>query len=207
MADLQRIAYYGIASVTALNLSGPVLQLTGRDFVDVADVRINGISAPEWVVYSATRLDAQLPGALLGGVIQEIQVLRSSLGSTETSAVILSLGARWMTEEALLIQRFLSWLLTTPGTDLLSPTRGGGLLTVLRTGGGQAALQAVASRAVAVTALQMQQAQTNRKLPAAERLQQASLLGATLRGTTLDVQVRVTSMRGTTLDAGVTLPA
>jgi len=211
--DIQFLSYEGAATLRSIDIkTSPVLSLDvrGENFVDVVSVYINGLAAREFIVLSNTRLLAEIPLALVGAPITDVQVRTARAELTPQSIVHLDVGvgSRVAEGSVRLVQLFLKLLLTTPGTDVFRPDLGGGLsrLRGSTDNAGGSRLKAAAAQALEVTKTQVIALQANNPgLSASERLKSASLLSSSFEGSTLGVRIRLVSMSGDVADAGVSL--
>ena len=206
MSDYQIVQYQDFAPLESIGLfdSNPLtLDIRGRDFESVSEVRINDITSPEFITLSPQRVLAQVPVSQLSSRIRSVQVLLSRNGITGTSLLRLRAvvpGAR-ATGFTRLVQTFIRILLTNPGEDLNNEALGGGLRVGVGSAGDQAQLRVLAARAVTDTEAQLIQLQaTNASLDDSERLRSATLVSANYvaSSTSLNLQIRLTAMDGST---------
>ena len=212
--DLQVISYRDSAPISAIDFSSPgseeSLAITGRKFLNVTAVLINGVVSPQYTVFSPTSIVAVIPRSQRGREIISVTVLTSSVG--QTGASVLSFEFRGGRTEAsgltYIIQTFTMILLATPGSDIFNPELGGGLLGVIGTFDATGAgFRASVSQAVTRTITQMLRLQAGAVLPAEDKLASARLLEASYdRDTALvSVRIQVYSSTGQAADAGMTL--
>ncbi len=165
----------------------------GRDFTAIDQVLINGASAPSFVVYSPTRLVAEVPAEMRDAILNEVIVLSSVPSLTENSLVEFTLGSRVRTLSGSqrLVQTFVRHLMRTPGSNVFHPTSGGGLGRSV----GQninGALGSDIQIAIANTQQFILAAQTgNRNIPASERLLSAEVVGRAVDESTSTVYVTI----------------
>lgn len=113
---------YGVAPLT--------LDVIGKDFRSVDEVRVNDVLSPSVVVMSPTRLLAQVPDSVKGGRVTSVTVLSSQLTLNEKTLLRFRLGISPKKVSGLLrlVQLFVKVLFTTPGRDIFAPKLGGGAL-------------------------------------------------------------------------------
>lgn len=198
-----RVTEVGFFSVSPLTLD-----ITGVNFRDVVEIRINGIKSPEWMVLTKTRAIAQVPRSQLAAEVGSVAVITSagisSNKATVTFQAVTSIGKR-ATGTVKMAQMFLKILFTTPGRDIFDPETGGALLAVIGTAQDPGALKAAGKLAVSTTQTQMVRIQSgNPRLDANERLRSATLLEARFdpKTGTLSLRIRLTAVDGSTIDAG-----
>lgn len=107
-----------------------LLDITGTDFRSVDEVLINNIPAEDVIVLSKTRLIAQLPDSLNSptSTLVSVSVLSRRLTVTPRSLIRFRISQTpgRTTGILRLVQLFLKLLFTTPGSDIFSPSFGGG---------------------------------------------------------------------------------
>ena len=211
--DVQIISYRDLAPISGINFRpeavGLVLDLTGRNFVNVTDVLINGVPSPEFIVLSETRMSARIPTSQLNRQITTVKILISSGG--QTGAAVISFEVRGGRSETAgityIIQTFLMILLSTPGSDIFNPTLGAGLLNVVGSSSQSSSFRAQVSQAISRALTQMLTLQAGANIPAEDKLGSARLLEASFdpRSASVSVRIQVYSSAGQTADAGVRL--
>jgi len=211
--DLQIISYRDIAPISRVDFVpgsiGLVLDITGRDFVNVTDVLINGVASPEFIVMSPTRITAQIPTSQLTRQIRTLKVLLTSV--SQTGASVLSFEVRGGRSETsgitYIVQTFLMLLLSTPGSDIFNQNLGAGLLDLVRGAVQRGSFRAQVSQAISRALTQMLGLQAGSNLPAEDKLASATLLEASFdpRSASVSVRIQVYSSAGQTADAGVRL--
>jgi hypothetical protein len=158
----------------------PTLEIIGEDFSTAEEVRVNEITVQEFAIINKTTIWAQLPSDI--AKVSSIEVVSS--GFTRTTAgskVTFLLGQRPKKVAGILklTQLFMKWLLQSPGSDILSPARGGGLQGIvgsLQTSKDMSPVFATVVRAVDTTVTQIREAQSLRSdLPLDERLLSAEV--------------------------------
>lgn len=134
--DLQIIypqALLPIAQVRAVPGMVPsTLSIEGGPFLDVEEVLINGIKSPSIVIPSSKQVLAEVPSSQEGGVTN-VEVLSSSFFLSDRAVYRFRLGnqVRLVTGLPKLIQTYLRILLQRPGSSMLAPDLGGGLLDMV----------------------------------------------------------------------------
>ncbi len=210
--DLRTLSYQGIKipASYSTNSVGDFVQITGAGFVDVANVLINGYRSPEFIVDTSQRIFAGVPTAVAGQIITDIQVLLlSPLKGTE-NAVVLDIGGGNGRIEgpAKLVQSFVKFLLTTPGSNIFSPQLGGGLMRLSgknfssRSG----SLESEARAAIARTEAQMKSLHAaTPRLPDSEKLRSVSIISVNVDvdSSTLSIRLELVAQNGSRVSAGV----
>lgn len=208
--SLQFITYTGSAPVDRIGWApdapNRVLDLHGTNFVDVVDVLINGTPAPEFLEISPTRVLASVPEAHLGREIVSISVLTGRLQGARAAVIRFHMSSRSLASGSTrMVQTFLYFLLTTPGSDIYAPNDGAGLRRLLARADSDPAMRAIASQAVGIAEGQMVRSQATSTAPDNERLASARLLDLRYdRGTsTTGLRVALTSVAGQDVVAGL----
>ena len=210
--DLQIISYRDSAPIVGLDFtpgSGvTALDITGRDFLDVVDVLVNGVQSPEYLVLSEQKIMARIPDSQIGRYISTVTVLTASVGQTGASVIYFRYnGGRGETSGiTYLVQTFLTILLATPGSDMFNPDLGGGLRALV----GQVASPSIrveVSQAITRTTNQILALQASSGLPLEDRLASAELLEVSYdrRTSSVSIRVQIYSGAGRTADAGIRL--
>jgi hypothetical protein len=148
-------------------------RIYGEDFRFVERVLLNDIEAPSFAVENKTTLLVTLP--FPRDQLREVMVLSSSVTLTERSLVRMSLRGGFIEGISRLVQRFTRKMLQTPGTDIFAPEDGGGLYALVGTAVSATSISdLVAQHNLVVTRtseqIQKLQAQSDRYIPASERL-------------------------------------
>lgn len=111
----------------------PTLQIQGGPFLAIEEVRINDLPSPSFIVQNDRSILAQVPSGVSPGTVSVV-VLSSELLGAERVLLRHRLGIQTRRVDGLarLIQMFVRVLLMSPGTSLVNPALGGGLLQTLR---------------------------------------------------------------------------
>ena len=211
--DFQIIAYQDTAPIRRVGISsspGPrALDLAGSGFVDVAEVRINGVPSPEFLVLSDSRIIAQMPVGHEDRFIGTVVVLTARYGSSGAAVVRFRQAGGRQEASGLtrLVQTYLTVLLSSRGSDIFNPTAGGGLRDIISTSAQNRSIHALVSLALSRTTDQVISMQVASRAPLSEKLAAAQLLGVRYdrRTATAAVQVRISSAAGRDVDAGLRL--
>lgn len=180
------------------------IEVKGVDFSTVAEVIINSVPSPEFVIINKQTMWVQLPDAAQNG-ISTIEVLSSKFTRTiAASKVLFQLGDKTRAISGLpkLVQLFVKWLLQSPGSDIYDPSRGGGLQAIvgrINSTRDMKAVTASITRAVDATVTQVRNSQVNQtKLAMSERLLSASLQDINVFEKQMEARarVRIISMAG-----------
>jgi hypothetical protein len=144
------------------------------------EITYNGVQVEEWVVSSDTRLIVKIPPSQVGRELTEILVLASVQFTDQDALIELGISRPFRTVEGIdrLVQQWVMTFLTTPGSDIFSPSSGGGARSFIgKTNSGNAAPTADIAIAVDRTKTQILKAQAgNSAIPPSERLLTASLV-------------------------------
>lgn len=213
MIDFRAISYQGLTFPTSYrqNADAGFLDIRGTGFEDVANVVINGYRSPNFIVESSKRIFAEVPSAVRGEPIHDIQVLLLSAAAGQESAVVLDVGGGngYVSGTAKLMQTVIKVMLTTPGSDIFNPQLGGGLRTVLGSTFGDArSAEARARQSISDTESQLQALHASMpRLPLAEKLRSISVLSISysIDDSALYARIAVTSQDGNRVSSGVTL--
>jgi len=181
-----------------------MLDIIGADFRSVAEVKMNGVESPNFMVLSRTRLLAQVPEVLESDRLVDVSVVSRKLAVTEKSLLTFRLSStpQMVTGLLKLIQIFLMELLNTKGSDKLDKGKGASALKPIgQTFGADQGGDIVSGFVVAVDTATRQivrRQSMNPGIPRDERLMAAKVLGANFNRQlgALVVNVEVTSMAG-----------
>lgn len=136
-ADLQTIEALAVVPLDQVQIipdSVPVsLQIRGGPFVALDAVLINNIASPSFIQVNDREIWAQVPSGMEGSTVS-VAVLSQNLLNADHVQLRFRLGkqTRKISGLARLVQMFVRILLMSPGTNLLNPALGGGLLRALR---------------------------------------------------------------------------
>lgn len=214
MNDFRAISYQGLTYPSSYRegVGGEYLELRGTGFTDVSSVLINGYRSPNFIVESSTRLFAEVPSQVRGEPVTDIRVLLLAAAAGQESAVVLDVGGGtgYVSGPARLMQVVIKTLLTTPGSNIFSPTLGGGLLRVVGVPFNSARSAETAVRdAISRTESQLRAAHTQAlgRIPDSERLQSIEVLSVLtdIDNSSLQVRLAVTAQDGSRVTTGVAL--
>lgn len=209
MPALQFVEYLGAAAVQQVGwLSGSNdrgVDIRGAGFVDVVDVRINGVPCPDFLEMSPTHILASVPASQVGRGVTSVAVLTAGTGAASAAVIQFRLVSRAQaTGVTALVQRFLYVLLTTPGSDIFSPEVGAGLQRLVAMSMGPTT-RALMARAIADAETQMIRAQAREPVPDNERLAAARLVDLRYdrASATTSLRVELTAVSGQRVSAGI----
>jgi phage baseplate assembly protein W len=212
--DFRAISYQGITLPTSYREGegGEFLELRGTGFTDVADVLINGYRSPAFIVESTTRIFAEVPSQVRGDIVTDLRVLLLAAASGQESGVVLSVGGGqgYVSGPGRLMQTVIKVLLTTPGTNIFSPSLGGGLTRITGTPfNTSSGVEARVRQAIANTENQLLaiHAAAASRIPDSERLRSIQVLSvdADIDSSSLRVRIAVTAQNGSRVTTGVAL--
>lgn len=195
------IRFRDLLEVTALpgfvpGLTPTTLIVRGSDLSSAETVLINEMPAPEFMIVNKTTIYAQLPESTKR--IATIEILSSQFTRTiESSKVQFAIGDKTRKVDGILklVQLFTKWILTSPGSDMFNPSRGGGLQQIVGQVSTTREMQPVLAsitRAITNTVSQMRTAQLGvPNLPVNERLLSASLLGMDIYEAQMQARAKV----------------
>ena len=131
---LQFVDNLNYSSISLVSAAPRVIEIIGQDFSKARDVYINGEQAPRIEIVSDTRLLAELPTSV--ETITQVQIVSVGPTATQESTQI-TIGTTdtvlKSTGLSALVQRVVKLLLTTPGTNVVYPEEGVGVLSLLGT--------------------------------------------------------------------------
>ena len=180
------------------------LEITGKDFRSIDEVRINDVVSPSVIVMSKNRLLAQVPPLVGAQAIQAIDVTSRQLTITKKSLLKFRIGQTPSKVRGILrlVQIYLKILLQTPGTDILAQRIGADALknvgrTFGRGQGGGIVSDFVLANTTAVRQIIAIQGR-DPSIPRDERLLSARVLAAqySQRETALLVSTEINSQAG-----------
>jgi phage baseplate assembly protein W len=213
VVDFRAISYQGLTFPTSYRQSADAetLDIRGTGFTDVANVVINGYRSPNFIVESSKRIFAEVPAAMRGEPVNDIQILLLSAAAGQESAVVLDVGGGngYVSGTAKLLQTVIKVLLTNPGSDIFNPRIGGGLRAVLGTNFNDVvSAEARVRQAISNTENQLQVLHASTPaLPLSEKLRSISVLSVEISvdSSALYARIAVTSQDGNRVSSGVTL--
>jgi hypothetical protein len=202
--DMQILAFQDTASLNSIDFKTGrdgerVLDIRGKYFHDVTDVRINGVSSPEFIVLSQSRLLAEIPDR--SAPILDVVVLTGQEGVSKSSIISFEafVGGKIATGRTALVQRFLKVLLSSPNRDIFRPS-GGGLMSLVGASLSQGELQVRANMAVETASQILQRSQQdNPYLEDSEKLRKVEVTSLSFdkAAATLFLGLIVTAVDGT----------
>lgn len=198
-----------VREVGFFSTSPLTLDVKGFNFRNVAEVRVNGVRSPEFIVVSPTRVLAEVPRSQRSASIDSVVVVvADDVNAPKAIVSFLAVVPRGQTAfgSTRMVQSFLKLLFTTPGRDIFLPGLGGGLLALVGSTNTPANLKAAAKIAISTTQVQLVRVQAqDKRLATNERLKSATLLSAEFdpKNGTLAIRIRLKSVSGSTVDSGV----
>lgn len=181
----------------------PTMEIRGGPFEAVDEVLLNGEVSPSVVVSSSDRILAQLPDTVKGEVYS-VEVLSPRTFLTDRAVYRFRIGRqpRFVQGMAKLAQTFIRILLQNPGSSLLNPEMGGGIMNVIRSPLSETDTKPIISSAylaVKKTADDLLSIQARTAgLPRTERLALAELVSCGIRDTKLAMEIRLGNQAGQT---------
>jgi len=96
-------------------------------------VLINGIESPAFLVLDRHTIVVEIPSSQVGDLVRSVAVLSSRIAKTERSVLSFRIGGSSSRVSGILrlVQRYTLMLLTSPGSDIINPEMGGGLLSLV----------------------------------------------------------------------------
>jgi hypothetical protein len=184
--------------------------VVGEKLDRTTEVQYNGIQADEFVVATPSRLIVKVPPSQVGKPLKDLKVL-SPVSLAKMDAV-LSLGVPRPLSKVSGIDRLVqSWVLifmTTPGSDIFSPTSGGGGSAIIgrstdRNGKGVTADLSLAVEKTRQELLRLQA--QNQTIPPSEKLLSSGLdrVEFDKQSTVLSARVNIQNMLGATAEVSV----
>tara|TARA_Y100000034_G_C6854575_1_gene388148 strand:- start:700 stop:1341 length:642 start_codon:yes stop_codon:yes gene_type:complete len=189
----------------------PLLDIRGKGFRNVEAVLVNGYKSPTFVVMTPKKIYAEIPSQANNTALQTVSVLKTDPRGTDISVISFesSLPGQTAAGRLLMVQRFLMRLLTTPGSDIFSPTAGGGIQALIGsvTSVDGTSIEGRAQLAVTQAVNQLIGAQTNASMDLTEKIRSATVLETSFSASsaTLDIRLTIESMDGTSVEAGLSL--
>lgn len=195
------IRFRDLLEVTSLpgfvpGLTPATLIVRGADLSSAETVLINEMPAPEFMIVNKSTIYAQLPESTQR--IATIEVLSSRFTRTiESSKVQFAIGDKTRKVDGILklVQLFTKWILTSPGSDMFNPSRGGGLQQIVGQVSTTKEMQPVLAsitRSITNTVSQMRASQIGvPNLPVNERILSANLLGMDVYEAQMQARARV----------------
>lgn len=190
----------GISPVRGL--LNPAVLLTGQDFNNTDSVVYNGVPALDFIIYSSTKLIVKVPTSQIGKDIVGMEVYSSVPLPNLDATLVFELTAplKKLSGIERLVQSWMILFNTTPGTDIFSPTIGGGVRSILgRPVNGNSAASADLALAIDKTKKDLVKLQTqDPTIPPEEKLLSADLGEVAYDPSTgvLGAKVTLTNMLG-----------
>lgn len=114
----------------------PILDIRGSQLDFVEQIIINDVPATDFTISSPRQILVVVPTSVRGDFIRTVQLIavgkpNPQLAKESGVKLLFNLGKAPVRVQGIqkLVQQFTIHLLTTPGTDLFDPTRGGGFLS------------------------------------------------------------------------------
>jgi hypothetical protein len=186
------------------------LVVKGTDFSTAEAVLINGAKVSEFIIVNKQTIWAQMPANLTS--ISSIEVVSSSFTKNALTARIdFAVGGKTKTVSGILklVQLFTKWVMQTPGSDIMNPTRGGGLQKIagqVLTANDMQSIYATITTSIQNTERQIMAAQAAvNNLPLDETLMSAQMVDLNTFEAQMEARVRVKITNMTGLDATTAL--
>ncbi len=134
MIDIKVILIKDILKVNRVsyleNFSPQSIRIEGSLLLQASEVLINDIDSPEFMIISNDQLIAQVPDSQVNSRLRSVTVLANKPSTDRSSILHLDAGRTFSRLQGLekLVQYFVKLLLQNPGSDIFSPTEGGGVL-------------------------------------------------------------------------------
>ena len=189
MRDLQVVEAQSIVPLSSIEyldkVTPPTIQIVGGPFRGIDEVRINNQPSPSYAILNDRTIVAEVPAAYIGQSVA-VSVLSSDLLGAEHVLLRFRMGKQTRSVSGLprLIQMFARILLMTPGSSLLNPALGGGLLRALKDSYDPQEVQDLKAEAYLAVRRTQEQIQTlqarDNRAPRSERLLSANVISCTL---------------------------
>lgn len=185
---------FSVAPIRGFN--PPSIVVVGKDLNSTAEILYNGVLAPEFVVSSSTRLIVRIPPTQVGKDLTDFKVFASRPLQKKDASLILELSKPFQIVEGLdrLIQSWMIVFLTTPGSDVFTPSSGGGARNIVGSNTDRTQKSAAADLAVAIQRTESELIKLQAKSPSVppeEKLLSASLDAVSFDDTTGTISARV----------------
>lgn len=210
--DFPLLQFQEIARVTGLDFfnGGFSLDVRGTGFEGITAVLINGIRSPVYVVLSDSHLIADIPESELGAPIRTLNVLK--LSQSDYDASVLSFEAITPTsqvnESNEVVQFVVKYLMTSPGSDIFTPTSGGGLLSIIGKDVRQSPTSGILEDKIGAATIALRRAQARRAdIPASRKVRSIELVRSAFDEVSLsfDLQLRIVAETGASIVAGLSI--
>jgi len=185
-SDLQTIEALAVVPLDQVQIlpdSVPVsLRIQGGPFVALDEILINNVASPSFIQVNDREVWAQVPEGMEGSNVT-VAVLSQNLLNADHVQLRFRLGkqTRKVSGLARLVQMFVRVLLMSPGSNLLNPALGGGLLRALRSSYNPNQLQGLQTEVYLAVQRASEQLMTLQarevRTPREERLLSAKVLG------------------------------
>jgi hypothetical protein len=191
----------------------PTIIIVGSDFSKAEKVYINHMESPSIQLVNVTTLHAVVPYGQESD-LRSVAVVSYEFNRLAEQSIMeyqIGLKPKGVSGVLALTQLYVKWLMQTPGSDIQSPQRGGGLQRILgklTTLDRMEPILSELSRAIGETTRQIQQAQVNSSnLPDDERLLVAELMDShtDAETQTVSIFVNVVSFAGSSATASLNL--
>lgn len=185
---------YSVAPIRGF--SPPSIVVVGKELNAASEILYNGILAPEFIVSSSTRLIVRIPPSQVGKDLTELKVFASRPLQKIDAMLSLEISRPVQSVKGLdrLIQCWMIVFLTTPGTDVFTPSSGGGARSIIGSRTDRRHKSAAADLAIAIQKTESELLKLQSKsfsIPPEEKLLSASLAAVSFDDATGTVSAQV----------------
>lgn len=115
------------------NFSPPSIVVSGSDLNHTSEILFNGVLANEFAVLSSTRMVVRVPPSQIGKDLTDLRVFAARPIQNVDASIVLELSKPVQSLSGMdrLIQSWIMLFLTTPGSDVFSPSSGGGARAII----------------------------------------------------------------------------
>lgn len=207
MKDIKVISTRVLLTVESINpIRGflpPAIVVVGQNMNLASEIRYNDAIVPELFVVANNRLIARVPDSQIGKPLNSISVFANTRSVGKDTVVSLSAGSPFTTVSGMdrLVQSWIMTFMTTPGTNIFSPSSGGGAQTIIgkTTNRSGDSVSADLAMAVSRTKSEILNSQARgRSIPLSEKLLNCSITSVNFDPTTsvLSATVSIQNMAG-----------
>ncbi len=195
---VQAKAALKVTSVSPIRgFNPPAVIILGEKLNLASEITYNGMEVLEFYIASPTRIIARIPDTQYGKSLTDLRVLAPVQLAKQNALISLGISKPFKTVSGIdrLVQNWVLAFLTTPGSDIFSPTSGGGGRSIIGYPGNATGQSAAAELTIAVDRTRqqiLQQQAASLQVPAEERLLSSALSEVTFDQKTTSISAVVT---------------
>ncbi len=188
----------------------PSIVVVGDSLNTASEILYNGILATEFFISSSSRIVVRIPPSQVGKDLRDFQIFSSRPKLNNDAALVFEVSKPVQQVSGIdrLVQSWMMLFMTSPGSDVFSPSSGGGARSIIGSRTDRKHKSAAADLAVAIdrTANELTKLQSRAKnIPPQERLLSSSLEAVSTDESTGTLSARVSLKNMVNQSANVSL--